>query len=989
MALRKLIFKPGINRDQTNYANEGGWYESNKVRFFSGFPQKIGGWTRYSSNAFLGVCRSLFNWRSAVANLVGNYLAIGTSKRVYVEYAHNLNNITPLISTSSNAIIASGITTTAGSPIITVAFTTGHGSAPGNYAFLTGITAAVDGIPADTLNSISGFEILTIPTSTSITINVGVNATAGGTFTPSGTTSGYFEIAVGFDYSTSGYGWGIPSWGGSIAPQTGWGVAALTAAYSPLRLIYFDKYVDNTLNTDLFFNIRFSNIYYWDLTNTFATTTGIIPSARAKPLQNISGANSVPTLVTQILFDSNANILMAFGCDPYGGPVAQDPLLIRWASQADFRNWEPSDDPGISTAGYLRIQHGSDILRAFSNLDEILVFTESSVTSLQFIGSFPLLFTQKLISADMTLIGPNAVIALNNVIYWMGHDKFFLYNGRVEVIPTTLRDEVFANIEYTQSEQFFACTNERFNEIWWFYVSGGGTLINRYVVYNYVEQIWHYGDCEAAGSSTGMLRTAWIDSSLRDYPQAASNDGYIYNHEDGVDADGQGFTAFITSSDVDIEDGDRFSLVRRVIPDISFNGSDPSLFPTVFMTLYPRNFPGDFYFTENQEGENLARPAISLLVNQYSEQMFVRTRARQIALKVSSEAEGTTWQLGAPRIDIRPDGIRGYNTFSNFVYAYSNYTDGADTTVINILNGSPPPAPNILYLDASNSSSWTTDTPTTFQNWLDLSGNSWTNQLQIINAVAGATLVDLNNTPTTVAASGTKGLRLQATTGGTAPNGTSVQQRGVWTYGSTSIPGDPAYSLYATGSYTFALWIKFNVAPISGSGAYFSDPNMPTSVLCNQMNSPGPIIQFMCNNADIVNPRSSNQMAFGYFDGVASVQGVNYNAAGTWVPTVGVWYNVGLIAQNTSSVAGTLYLYINGVLQGSATITGSAAAVAPCKPIVTQQLALNGYYNTNLITTPWDYGGDITYSTLKIWNSALSASNIAYMFNSEKTPFGY
>ena len=361
----------------------------------------------------------------------------------------------------------------------------------------------------------------------------------------------------------------------------------------------------------------------------------------------------IPTLVTQILFDSNANILMAFGCEPYGGPVAQDPLLIRWASQSDRYNWAPSDDPGISTAGYLRILNGSQILRAVSNANEILVFTESAITSVQYTASFPLLFAQRLISSDITVISANAVIVVNNVIYWMGHDKFFLYNGRVEPVPTTLREEVFGNIDYSQTDQFFACSNERFNEIWWFYTSGGGTSINRYVVYNYVENIWYYGDCTG-----GLVRTAWIDSSLRDFPQAAADDGYIYNQEDGVDADGEAITSYITSSDIDIEDGERFSLIRRIIPDINFNGSNYNLNPVVEMTLYPHNFPGQQYFDTNQEGQILSRPAISLLVNQYTEQMFVRTRARQLGIKIGSTAEGTNWQLGAPRIDIRPDGRR-------------------------------------------------------------------------------------------------------------------------------------------------------------------------------------------------------------------------------------------------------------------------------------------------------------------------------------------
>jgi hypothetical protein len=682
MPLQKLVFKPGVNRDQTNYANEGGWYECNKVRFFSGFPQKIGGWTKVTATAFAGACRALYNWVDANTSTKGNYLAIGTNSKIYIEYGGNLQNITPIRSTSPSISISS-IATVSGSSVITVTFSSAHSGNVGDFVCLNGISAAVNGISTTVLNSNFGYEILSIVSSVALTINVGANATSTGTVSPpSGTPVGYFEIDAGVSYNTAGYGWGVPAWGGSTTtPTTGWGTPALTPIFIELRLVYFETAVISSTGyaKTLFFNIRYGEIYKFDIP-TPPTTYSV--TYRATPLATAVGATSVPTIVTQILFDSNSNIFMAFGCDPYGGgsPAVQDPLLIRWASQNNYLNWAPSDDPGISTAGYLRIQNGSRILRAVSNANEILVFTESAITSVQFTASFPLLFSQKLISADITVISANSVIVVNNVIYWMGHDKFFMYNGRVEVIPTTLRQEVFKNIDYAQSDQVFGCSNERFNEIWWFYTSGGGTSINRYVIYNYVENIWYYGDCDG-----GLVRTAWIDSSLRDYPQAAGEDGYIYNQEDGVDANGAAINAYITSSDVDIEDGTKFSLIRKIIPDISFDGSIYENNPTVEMTLYPHNFPGQGYFNVNQEGQILTRPAISMSVNQYTEQMFVRTRARQIGLKISSTAQGVTWQLGAPRIEIRPDGTRGYNTVADIIYAASNTTDGADVAVANVI----------------------------------------------------------------------------------------------------------------------------------------------------------------------------------------------------------------------------------------------------------------------------------------------------------------
>jgi hypothetical protein len=997
MPLKKIVLKAGINRDQTNYAGEGGWYAGDKVRFFSGFPEKIGGWAQYSLNTFAGACRSLFNWTSTIPTTVGNYLALGTSDRVYVEYARTINNITPLRPTTPS-LAATNFTTVLNSPIITVNFGSVHAAAAANYVCFTGLPT-YNGISSTTLNSNNGFKILSIPTSTQLTINTGTPANASGTSGSGGTA--YFEIDVGVADTLSGYGWGVPDWGG-VTSGTGWGTAALTPVNVPLRLVYFDKYVD-----DLFFNVRFGEIYYWDLTNTFSTST------RAVLLSSLPTASDVPTQVTQVLFEDNANILMAFGAIPYDDtPPAEpfDPLLIRWASQANYLNWTPSDDPGISTAGYLRVQSGSRILKAISNLGEIIVFTESSVTSVQYTAAFPLLFSQRLISGDVTLIGPNAVIAVNNIIYWMGHDKFFMYTGRTEPLSTTLSTEVFNNINRTQAEQFFATTNERFNEIWWFYCSSGSSTIDRYVVYDYFENIWHYGTCSRSLTvpfDTDFVRTSWTDSSLRPYPQAAAEDGYLYNHEFGTDADTKSLPAYLSSADFDIDDGNSFSLIRRIIPDVSFTGSTyGAQIPVLNMTILPRDFPGVPYDQFNAANQNLTRTAISLVVNQFTEQVFVRARARQLAISISSDALGTAWQLGAPRVDIRQDGTRGYNNaLASITYwgsqltdgadtmtalveplvpieVYSATTDGPDTMIANVQVSVPPPAP-LLFLDASNASSWPytvgapNPPPIPYSYWTDISGSSYyayPEQMQMANA------------PDLVTISGsTKGLRMKAYSGGTYPNGIAVQQRGEMNLGDPNAVNNTVAKILKTSeSYSISMWICFNQPPTKGSGV-----NPPTTIF-GQYGNNAPYFNLSCNQGDSISPRgsspSSDFVAVRYYTSPATSA-----VAGTWIPVVGIWYLVTIVCENTSATAGNLSLYINDAMQATSSISGSS--VVPFNlvtaPYFDYYFVLNSAYFPSASPSPFDFGGDITFSTFKIWDSVLTPGMIDTMFDTEKTPFGY
>lgn len=659
MALTKLTIKPGLNRDQTNYTNEGGWWACNKIRFLSGFPQKLGGWLRYSLEAYIGYCRSLLTW-SAPGSY--NFMALGTNEKIYVESGGQLHNITPLrISTPAPPPFSTPDTdncfaTTSGDSIVTATFTAVHNANIGDWVVFSG-ASTVAGLDLN-----GEFKILSIPSSYSFTFDAG--ATASSTVAAGGGTAiiANFEIPVGYGTTTAGYGWGVVAWGSGP-----WGYPAATPANAILRLVYFDNDV-----SDLYFNIRYgvdydggyTSIYYWPADPAFTT--------RAVALKDTLGASDVPEQVTQILFDDSSGVLLAFGCTPFGGGTF-DPMLIRWSSIDNPttgvpgpRNWTVDADPGISVAGYLRLQSGSQIMQAVPNAENIYVFTESSLTRIHNIGAdyatTNQLFSADLISADVTLIAPKAAIAVNSVLYWMGKDKFFMFTGQVETLPCTIRQYVFEDINFAQSDQFYAASNERYHEIWWWYCSSDSNSINRYVVYNYVEQIWYYGNTD-----DGMSRTAWSDSPLRQYPQAANGDGgYIFNHECGYDADDQPMTSYITSSDMDLPpDGDKFMLIRRIIPDVSFAGSTTvqGVSPTVDLTLTPRNFPGSAYMTSNQEGQTYARAVASsttVPVEEFTEQVFVRARARQMGFTISSSGiKGVNWQLGSPRLDMREDGMRG------------------------------------------------------------------------------------------------------------------------------------------------------------------------------------------------------------------------------------------------------------------------------------------------------------------------------------------
>lgn len=648
MALSKLVFKPGLNRDQTNYASEGGWYDCDKIRFRSGFPEKIGGWTVQTLQQYVGAARAIYTWITADGSQI---TALGTNEKIYLVVSSNIIDITPIRVTYTNASPTAGFTnncftTTNGSTTVTVTLTA-HGAVDGAYVTFSGVVGFA-GIPSGDFNKEFKISNVTINT---FDITVATPATSGATGGGTNITAA-FQINPGNNNVTAGYGWGTGTWGRST-----WGSGTTTPIYQPARLVFFQNF-----NDDLMFNIRGGDIYYWQYVPSYST--------RAVLLSSLGGAIAVPQQVNKILFASTGH-LIALGCTTYDALAlppnylgTYDPLLVRWANvDADIgpepENWKPEL---TNTAGFFRLQAGSEIVTAINTRQETLIWTNTSLYSMQFLGTTEV-FGQQPLSAHISIVGPNVVAGANNVTYWMGNDKFYTYSGRVDTLPCTLRQYVFTDINRVQGPIFFAGTNAQFNEVIWFYCSQNASQIDRYVVYNYSENIWYFGT---------LARTSWIDAGNTKYPLAAEN-GWIYQHEDGHD-DGQplgappvGMVSYIQSADVDIGDGEEFMLTKRIIPDVNFTGSDIAnpvtgapLTPEATLTVGVRNFPGATVATSNASGQSNARDVVTTAtIDQYTNQVFVRCRGRQMNFKISSSDVGVQWQLGMPRVDARPDGRRG------------------------------------------------------------------------------------------------------------------------------------------------------------------------------------------------------------------------------------------------------------------------------------------------------------------------------------------
>jgi hypothetical protein len=617
--LKKLQQKAGVNRENTRYTNENGYFVSNNVRFRQGTPEKIGGWTRLSANYFLGVCRSLWNW----VTLGGaNYLGLGTNLKFYIESGGVYNDITPLrtpATTINNNPFAGNGTTT-----VTVT-DTAHGGITGDFVTFSGATGTYSTI----FNAEFQITVLTADTYTITTSS----AIAAGSYGGASVVAAY-QISIGSAYALPLLGWGAGAWG---AGPWGSGVGVST-----VRL-----WAQSNFGENLVFGFRGGPMYYWD------NTTGI--TSRGVLVSSLPGASDVPLIQNYLMVSAINRFVFAFGTNDYGS-ATQNPMLLRWSDQEDVANWTPA---ATNQAGSLLLSHGSKIVTAIQTRQEIVVFSDSALYSLQYQGP-PVVWSTQLLGDNISIVSQNAAAIASGVIYWMGVDKFYKYDGRLQTLRCDLRKFIFEDINLLQQDQFFASTNEGFNEVWFFYCSQNSTEIDRYVVYNYLENngegVWYYGQ---------MARTAWLDSGLRNNPMAATTISNIVYHELGNDDNATEvplpINSVIETTEFDIDDGDHLGFVWRILPDITFVGSDAAS-PQVTMTLIPMQNSGSGFNSPISLGGNsdatIVRSA-TVPVEQFTGQVYVRVRGRQMILKVESNQLGCAWQLGSPRIDIKQDGRRG------------------------------------------------------------------------------------------------------------------------------------------------------------------------------------------------------------------------------------------------------------------------------------------------------------------------------------------
>jgi hypothetical protein len=773
MPLQKILFKPGVNRENTRYTTEGGWYDGDKIRFRQGNPEKIGGWVRLSANTFLGVCRSLWNWVTlAGQNLIG----LGTNLKFYIQNGGAYYDITPIRATNT---LTNPFGTTADSSTVLVTDANG-GFNNNDFVTFYSTSAAVGSVTILGEYQISKQSSTTynITLRSQVTISIATPAvftsqyqlanntkvvlsttgvlpsaftagttyyvvnTSGYTFQLSATLGGaaistFGQAQSGYQYATAQAQTTNPTGGGTVyasyqintgpaeyqVPLVGWGAGTWgqgtwgNGGTNPNSLQLWNQ---NNFGQDLIYGPKGSGIYYWNasigytpltlnsISNaspavvTFATgtlppngtvlmlsTTGTLPagllpntnyyvingssntcnlsttyngsaintssagsgthfvSARGILISSLGGSDGyAPLYQNYLLVSDTSRFILVFGTNDYGSTVL-DPMLIRWSDQESLTTWYPA---ATNQAGSIRLSHGSKIVTAVQTRQEIVVFTDASVYSLQYLGP-PYIWGSQLLGDNISIMGTNAAVLASGRIYWMGVDKFYMYDGRVQTLNCDLRRYVFEDINQTQSQQIFANTNEGFNEVWWFYCSAKSNTIDKYVVYNYLENNWYYGT---------LARTAWIDSGLQPYPIAATYNGLLVNHEDGVDDNETdtpvAINAYISSSEFDIGDGHNFGFVWRILPDLTFAGSTSGTTAEVFMTLYPLQNSGSGAGTPGVD--NVQFGSTYNITEEFTGQVYTRVRGRQLIFKMESNKVGTTWQLGAPRIDIRPDGRR-------------------------------------------------------------------------------------------------------------------------------------------------------------------------------------------------------------------------------------------------------------------------------------------------------------------------------------------
>ena len=639
MALSKLQFRPGVNREVTSYTNEGGWFDIDHVRFQKGFPEKIGGWQKSSSNSFLGTCRALHPWVSLDRD---KYIGVGTHLKYYIDEGGFYNDMTPIRLTTAAGDVTFAATN--GSYTITVTDAS-HGAVVNDFVTFSGAASLGGNITAAVLNQ--EYQITEVVDNNSYKIDARAantpiyDITVDGQLTPTyvtangsdsgnggGSVVGAYQINTGLDITVSGAGWGAGTWSRGT-----WGSASTDPIVSnTIRLWSHDNFGE-----DLLINVRDGGIYYWDQTGTVNT--------RAVDITSLAGGQSVPTVAKQVMVSDRDRHVLAFGCDTEANPGVQDPLAIRFSDQESLTDWQTTS---TNTAGELRLGSGSEIVTAVETRQQVLVFTDTTLYAMQFLGP-PFTFGVTALSENITIAGPNAAIAVDDTVFWMGRSEFYIYSGAVQRLPCTVRDFVFSDINEGELAKITVGSNTEHSELWWFYPSLNSGEVDRYVVYNYTEQVWYYGS---------FARTAWVDRGIFDFPFAANTDGYIYEHEIGFD-DGTTdpetpIVAYIQSSPMDIGDGEQFMLLRKMIPDVDFKSST-AVIPDVNITLDVKNAPDGTYLVSQTDAFVKTQ---SVPVDSRTEQLYFRLRGRQMRFKIQSNDTGVTWRLGSPRLDLRPDGRR-------------------------------------------------------------------------------------------------------------------------------------------------------------------------------------------------------------------------------------------------------------------------------------------------------------------------------------------
>ena len=617
MALRKIKFIPGVNKEGTEYTADSGWFDSDKIRFRKGRPEKIGGWEKYSTSTFLGVSRSLHDWASLESI---RYIGIGTHLKFYINQGTSYHDVTPLRATTSAGDVT--FAATDGSSIIT-ATDTAHDAGANDFVTFSGSASLGGTITAAVINQ--EYQIASVPTANTFTFiakdSDGDAVTANSSDSGNGGSSvvGAYQISVGLNVYLEGTGWGAGTWGSGTFGS----VSALSSG-SQLRL-----YSQDNFGEDLIFNVRGGGVYYWD------ESSGT--SARAVPLTSLAGQSNPPTLALQVLVSDVDQHVICFGANAIGSDSI-DPLFVRWSDQENAADWTPT---ATNTAGGARINSGSKIIGAVQSRQEMLIWTDSSLHSMRFVGS-PFIFQFSTLSTDISMISPNAAVNARGVVYFMDKGNFYTYNGSVQPLQCSVLDYVFSNLNLGQAFKVFAAENNAHSEVTWFYpISSGDTEVTNYVTYNYEENLWSVGT---------LVRGAWIGASTRDKPLAtsiitSSDDNYLYNHETGYDDDGSAMTAYVESGDLELADGEVFTFIKRIIPDFNFSGSSGDA--SLDITLKGSDFPL----------ESSSTLSTSTITNS-STQAFVRTRSRNSVVRIESTGSGYGWRLGDLRLDMRQDGKR-------------------------------------------------------------------------------------------------------------------------------------------------------------------------------------------------------------------------------------------------------------------------------------------------------------------------------------------